>query len=448
MQLLLHRFPSSLFGTSFLLTFARLAGAGVGILLQIVIARHYGAQSLGIYYQALSLAAIFSVFISVGYPWIVAPIVAAKEADNSPELLSNFLTQASRETVAISLLLGIPAALAIWYSGYFGVDERLALLVGLLTAPVYVVMRMMGGIANALKHFQLANLPELLLRPTLILTVVSFAVIFQFRLGAVSIVTINLIVSIALATYMASALGGSLNFSFGRDSAHGQSREDKSRLRKLAVPMIFSTLFINMFADLDILIVSMILPTSETGIFGVCMKIAALLVFAVQVTHQILLRDASDAHRTSDRIKMQDIIGKANRIALASSIVSFLVILLFGKLLLGIFGPEFLAGYFCLLGLTLAQFVRAAFGPAIQVLMITGHQRAGIPVYVASLFVLVICNMVLVPSYGYEGAAIAVIITTLFWSVWLNHLVKKKTGYGISIFSTEKLSFGSKLAQR
>ncbi|MEM7463276.1 MAG: polysaccharide biosynthesis C-terminal domain-containing protein [Pseudomonadota bacterium] len=448
MQLLLQRFPTSLFGTSFLLTFARLAGAGVGILLQIVIARHYGAQSLGIYYQALSLAAIFSVFISVGYPWIVAPIVAAKEADNSPELLSNFLTQAFKDTFAISILLGIPLALAIWYSGYFGADERVALLVGLLTAPVYVVMRMMGGIANALKHFQLANLPELLLRPTLILAIVSFAVIFQLHLGAVSIVTINLIVSVALATYMVSALGGAIDLSFGRSSAQDQPAAEKSRLRKLAVPMIFSTLFINMFADLDILIVSMILPTSETGIFGVCMKIAALLVFAVQVTHQILLRDASDAHRTSDKMKMQSIIGKANRIAIASSILSFLVILFFGKLLLGIFGQEFLTGYYCLLGLSLAQFIRAAFGPAIQILMITGHQRAGIPVYIGSLIVLVVCNLILVPAYGYEGAAIAVIITTLFWSVWLNRLVKQKSGYGISIFSTENLPIGSKLAKR
>ena len=448
MQLLLHRFPASLFGTSFLLTFARMAGAGVGIVLQIVIARYYGAQSLGIYYQALSLAAIFSVFISVGYPWIVAPIVAAKEADNSPEVLSNFLVQAFKETVAISILSGVPVALAIWYSGYFDTYERLALLVGLLTAPVYVVMRMMGGIANALKHFQLANLPELLLRPVLILAAVSFAVIFQLHLGAVSIVTINLIVSIVLATYMAGALGGSLNFSSITNSSHSHSPAERTRLRKLAVPMIFSTLFINMFADLDILIVSLILPTSETGIFGVCMKIAALLVFAVQVTHQILLRDAADAHRTSDKTKMQNIIGKANRIAFASSILSFLAVLFFGKMLLGIFGPEFRTGYFCLLGLSLAQFVRAAFGPAIQLLMITGHQRAGIPVYISSLLILVICNMILVPTYGYEGAAVAVIITTLFWSVWLNHLVNQKTRYQISIFSTENLSFARDLARR
>ena len=440
MQLLFQRSLASPFGTSFLLTFARIAGAGVGILLQIVIARYYDSETLGIYYQALSLAAILSVFMSIGYPWIVAPIVAANEADNSLGELPDFLALAFRDAVAISFLLGLPVAVMIWYSGYFGADERLALLVGLVTAPIYVVMRMMGGIANALKLFQLANLPELFLRPLLMLVLVSLAIIYPLHLASASIVTINLIVSIALATYMANVLVGT-----GRLSVPGivkrkpPSGAEKSRLRKLAVPMIFSTLFINMFADLDILIVGMILPANETGVFGVCMKIAALLVFAVQIAHQILLRDASDAHRASDHAKMRELIQKANRFAIASSFFSFLAMLLFGEMLLGVFGSEFQAGYYCLLGLSLAQFVRAAFGPAIQILMISGHQRAGIPVYICSIFVLGVCDIRFLPVFGFEGAAAAVVITTLFWSVWLNHLAKQKTGYSISIFGPRNI---------
>jgi O-antigen/teichoic acid export membrane protein len=64
---------TAIFGTAIFLTIARIAGAGLGIILQILIARHYGAQVLGSYYLVLSMAGILSIFISMGYPWIVAP---------------------------------------------------------------------------------------------------------------------------------------------------------------------------------------------------------------------------------------------------------------------------------------------------------------------------------------------------------------------------------------
>jgi O-antigen/teichoic acid export membrane protein len=54
---------TAIFGAAIFLTIARIAGAGLGIILQILIARHYGAQVLGSYYLVLSMAGILSIFI-------------------------------------------------------------------------------------------------------------------------------------------------------------------------------------------------------------------------------------------------------------------------------------------------------------------------------------------------------------------------------------------------
>lgn len=428
---------STLFGTSFFLTLARLVGAGTGIILQILIARFYGADVLGTYYVALSLAGILSVFISMGYPWIVAPIIAEHEADSNSIGLKAFLQLARKDALLLTCLFSIPIALLIWLYPDMASDKRYALLIGLATAPVYLVMRLCGGIANAMKFFQLANLPELLFRPVLTLCFVAAAVAFSVQLGSVSIVTLNFLIVVTLTVWMALSLRQKTRPEFVGGAGDAPiSGQQASKLRRLAVPMIFSTLFVNMFADMDILMIGLILPADEAGIFGVAMKIAALLVFAVQVTHQILLRDAANAHLAADTHKMHQIIRKANVFAIVSSIASLLALLLIGKLVLSLFGPEFQAAYFCLLGLIIAQVIRASAGPAIQILMITKKQRAGIPVYICSTILLFVSNLVLVPLFKYEGAAAAVIITTLFWSVWLNHLVKQKTGYQVSIFGT------------
>lgn len=429
------RILSTLSGTSLLLTLARLAGAGTGIILQILIARYYGAGVLGSYYLALSLAGILSIFMSMGYPWIVAPIVAAGEIDGRSTVLPVFLRLIRNDTVVLSALFGVPAALLIWLYPGTAAEQRFALVIGLATAPVYTAMRVCGSFANAMKFFRLANLPELLLRPVLTLVFVAAAIALAVQLNAISIVAINFFIALALTVWMAIFLSRNAGLGFaGPPPGSRLSARETSKLRRLAVPMIFSTLFVNMFADMDILMIGLILPAEEAGIFGVAMKIAALLVFAVQITHQILLRDAANAHLTADRRQMHQIMRKANLFTTASSIASFLLMLLFGRFLLALFGSEFQAAYYALLGLVLAQIIRASAGPAIQILMITENQRAGIPVYICSSIVLLLSNLVLVPAYKYEGAAAAVIITTLFWSVWLNHLVRRKTGYQVSVF--------------
>ena len=313
------------------------------------------------------------------------------------------------------------------------------MLIGLVTGPVFAVMRMNGAIANAFKQFHLANLPELLFKPMLMFGSILVASMLAFQLDAVSIVAINFVVTCGLAVWMTYSLPVYARLSSATSKSGGQAgglpqATDISRWRKLALPMIFSTLFVTMFADLDLFMVGFIVPAPQVGILGVCLKIAALLVFTVQVVHQILLRDASDAHLLGDRDKLHDIIRNANRFALLASLGSLVAILLFGNLVLGFFGAEFQAGYYCLVGLVGSQIIRAAAGPAIQVLMICDKQSAGIPVYGVSIAVLFVCNIVLIPTFGYEGAAASVVITTLFWCVWLNHVVKRETGYSISAF--------------
>lgn len=425
---------------SFILTGARIAGAGIGIVLQIIIARFYGPETLGTYYLALSLASVLSVFISVGYPWIIAPVIARSQTQKNDGELTQFLHFARRDIVASSLLLGIPTAVLIWVIPGLTLEYRTALSIGLATAPIYSVMRISGSIANALKYFQLANLPELFFRPALTLILVLGALLLTIQLDSKLIISINFLVTLTLTIWMSALLPKDFRFDFSEkrtiSTVSKVNLVKHAAIRRLAIPMIFSTLFINMFSDLDLFFIGLIMPAKEAGVFGVCLKVAALLVFAIQIVHQILLRDASDAHMAKDKDIMREVLRNANKFAVLASLGSLVLVALFGNMILGLFGSEFRTGYYALIGLVLAQTIRAIAGPAMQILMITENQRAGTRVFAASIIMLLLANLVLVPIFDYEGAAAAVIVTTLFWTIWLNQLVKRKTGYPVSVFAT------------
>jgi O-antigen/teichoic acid export membrane protein len=89
------------------------------------------------------------------------------------------------------------------------------------------------------------------------------------------------------------------------------------------------------------------------------------------------------------------------------------------------FGDEFVPGYWCLLILMLAQVGRAVAGPATHVLTLAGREKACLPVFAASLVALVAVNAGLVPFFGINGAAVAVLSVTLLWTVWMAAVARR-----------------------
>jgi len=426
----------SISGTAPLLLAVRIGSAGIGIVLQLLIARYYGADILGNLFLALGLAAVLSTILTAGFPWIVAPVVARSEAESDPGLLRAFLRCAHKHLLIFTCLIAVPAAVIIWFVPGLGNELRWPLLLGVATAPIYAAMRLNGGLANARKRFIIANAPELLMRPLFLTIFVGAAVVLSVAMDTAIIVAVNLAIVTVLAIWMSVVMWRQTAADLIRAQTNKPvAREQVQQWRTLALPMALATLFVSMFADLDILMIGSIMTASETGVFGVSIKITLLMAFAIQIVHQVMLRDASDAHLLKNHQTLQATVRKANRFAVVITLSGFVFLILFGNYVLGFFGAGFTEGYAGMIGLMIAQVIRAAAGPAIQILMISGNQRASIPVYIASIALLFVSNLLFVPIFGFIGAAVAVILTTLFWTICLNRIVRQKVGISVSVFA-------------
>ena len=85
-------------------------------------------------------------------------------------------------------------------------------------------------------------------------------------------------------------------------------------------------------------------------------------------------------------------------------------------LLLMLFGPEFEVGVAPLAVLCLTLCVRSVFGPAAMVLSIHDRPYATLPAVALGMTVLVAANLLLVPTHGLMGAAIAALSAQTIWS--------------------------------
>jgi O-antigen/teichoic acid export membrane protein len=421
--------PVSLLKSSGMVVSARVFGAVFGILTQFLLAKYLGAEDIALFFVASGLAAVLAVVCTLGYPMLVPRIAAEAAQENKAEKLTTFMLQARIDTALLCSLLATGLLAAAW--GLPGLTDgtRLSLKFAALTLPAFAMLRLNGSLANALKRFGLGFLPDLFLRPLLLLCLVLAAWLIWDRLSIEAVLGGHVVIAALLAVWQMVRL---LSKSGIENRADGQTRTARKALasdwRRRAMPMVLAALFVGVFADLDIVVAQLFLDDAQTGIFGVCLKISLFVAFGIQAIHQLILRDTANALNAGNDKMVREVLSRANALTVLGSVGSTLFVVILGRELLGFFGPEFVAGYQTLVVLMLAQVVRALAGPATQILALTGHEKACLPVFAVCIPLLVVGNLVLIYWFGLLGAALTVLIVFAVWSGWSAAIAYRKLG--------------------
>ena len=112
-----------------------------------------------------------------------------------------------------------------------------------------------------------------------------------------------------------------------------------------------------------------------------------------------------------------------------SSIPLIILSFLFPKLLLGIFGKEFVSGTIAFLILSVGRLISSLSGPAGNILQMTNNQNIYAKIlFIGALFNIVL-NYILIPIYGVNGAAIASMLSLVIWNVLMIYQVRRKFGF-------------------
>ena len=100
-----------------------------------------------------------------------------------------------------------------------------------------------------------------------------------------------------------------------------------------------------------------------------------------------------------------------------------------GPFLLGLFGSGFRTGYPALVLLLLAQMVGVFAGPTAQLLSVSGGERDCAGAVALSLASTCLLHLWLVPRFGLNGAAVAVLAGTVVWHGSLLWLANRRLGF-------------------
>jgi O-antigen/teichoic acid export membrane protein len=409
---------------------ARLFGAGLTFLVQVAIARFFGAQALGDYILVMATVNIIAVIMPLGFEATGTYFAAEYRARGEGHMLRGFMTRAYGHIALCGVLLlaaGYPVAALFGEPGRVLAMHWLpAAILCIATAMVFVSGAMLVGLKRPFAGF----FAETLARP--LLAIAGFALALNAMEGArISALLWVLAIGYAVVAVVQFLM---LLTSTRQIALEPTPRTDEwRRWWHFAVPWIALVVAGDFFFDIDLLLLSGHLGREELAIFGVCTRVFSLVSFGVGAVYAVTMPDMFESEAQKDRAGFHRKIGEANLVATALALVLLVIVLVLSPFAFMLFGSAFQAGVIPLAILCVGLVIRSIFGPASVVLSVHNRPYAALPAVGASIATLVVANWALVPPLGLLGAAVAALIAMAVWSaaMWLTTL--RVAGVDISI---------------
>jgi O-antigen/teichoic acid export membrane protein len=410
----------------------RVSGALLAYVTLIILARWTGATELGIFVFASSWCIALSTVACLGYPSAAYRFIGLGLAARDLGRIRGFVRRGSQIVIGSSLIMaGAGAAATLSIGGLISAEHVGPLLIAFLCVPIFAWVRLNTTVAHAFSWFALSTVPNSVLRPLLLLVAIGAVRLAGGALSAVNVMLLFTAVTLLVAIGEHALLARGLN----RELRDAQPVYETRTWVRAGMPLLIIVLFTSYFPELSVILAGVYLPPEDIAKFNAGIRTASLIAFGLDAVDNTILPRISHLFARGDIINLQRIVVRSTQLKFWSALVAVLVLAVMGEHILALFGEEFVGGYGPLMIFALALLLRAAVGPATLLLHITGHQDRCIIIYACALVASLVLNFLLVPRFGMNGAAMAMLLVTGFWTVWLRIVVMRLISVQLSIFS-------------
>jgi O-antigen/teichoic acid export membrane protein len=403
---------------------ARLSGAVFGFLSQILLARSFPAQDVGVAFLAMSVTTFVSLLITCGYSTLALTYLARYRAFGRPTLVDAFLAVARRD-------MGIAGAIVLAGAvvGYFfapmapGMAE--AMLAGCLAALPLAAIRINSSAANAQRRFSLSYTPDFVFRPALLLAFIAAMVLLGMERHIEYVLVALIVIALVVAIGQAVLLGPDNVWAL---KVRRPARNLARFVRHRAGAMLLVTVVGGATADLVVMLGGVFLPPDQVAVLAVAVRLATLVGFFSAASQPFVLRDLASAMSASKSAETNRLLLRMNLAGLSLMAAAIVGCAFFGPWILGIYGHDYAAAYWPLLLFMLGQMLRVSGGMNSELLALGGHQVKSATLCVAAVVVLVVTAGILTPFWHVMGLAAASVCAEAFWAVGLAMLTQRLEG--------------------
>lgn len=179
----------------------------------------------------------------------------------------------------------------------------------------------------------------------------------------------------------------------------------------------------------DILVLSGLSSSSETGVYSVATRISDVLLLPITVVNMVVSPTVAKLHRSGNRSELQTLLKQSSRFSLLLTGVPAVGLIAFASpIITTCFGAAYSGAANPLRILAVAQIINASAGGVGMALSMTGHERSALRVGIMAAVLNLSLNLILVPLAGGIGAAIGTAISLVAWRAGFYWLVRRHLG--------------------
>ena len=400
-------------------------GTGVALILKgaqvilffwfnILIARFLGAEGLGLFSLSFTITMVVALLGRMGLDNALVKFIAIyADKGDWPRVKGTFRRALSSSFIACIILTAIVFVFAPVISKFFfnKPDLVLPLRILVLATIPFSLLNLTSESVRALKKIKNAILIH---GQGLLVSIFTIPVFFitwkHFGIAAPSysfLFSTILVLPIAIFTWKNST----------PYPAASSAIIDTPELFKTAIPLLFIAGMNFVMTWTDTVVLGVYRSTAEVGIYVAAMRLATLVSFILWAGNSILAPKYATLYSNGRMDELQSLVRTITRLMAFLALFPLVVFLVFSAQLLSIFGPEFVLGKTSLIVLSIGQFVNTAVGSVGHLLMMTGNEWTFNNIFFSGVILNLILNILLVPSFGITGAAVATTTSMVIWNI-------------------------------
>lgn len=402
----------------------------MGFAVAVLLAHFLGARGYGRYVFVIAWASFLTIPATLGLNRFVVRGVATYEVGEEWSLMKGLLARAHHAVTIASVTIALGGCGIALFLLAPGLEWPFC--VAMLLVPLTALTLLRQAVMQALNRVVSGQFPEYLIRPILILLgICALRVLAKGALTTTVALAVN-VTGVAVACLVGAA---ALRRALPPALRSVRSRYVTREWLRAALPMMLVSGIWLANNNVTTIIVGSLGGSHDAGVYSIVEKAGELLVLVLVAANMPLAPAIARLHAHGDREGLQR---STERIALATLLASLPIaatLLVFPHLYLGIFGPSFQGGATALRIVAIGQLVNAMCGPAGNVLIMTGHERAAVRGMAAGLLANVILAIALVPSLGVTGGAIAFAASLTLWNALLVMMAHRRVGINVTAFA-------------
>lgn len=373
----------------------------------LLLARILGADQLGLYSLSLSALNIAMGLALFGLDAAIIRFIAVMAGRKDEDGVWGAIQIGMGISFILSALLG-----TLLYAFSFVIaervfhDQRLAPLLQLASVfvPLMVVNDQLFNALRGFKKFNESVIAQYVYQPITRLIMIGLLVIIglnaQYAVAAYGLSTVT--ASIVMFIW--------LNRRFSLKRAIKVDPKLLKEMLVFAVPVWLSSLMVKFQGNIQTLFIGTMNTIAGVGIFSVANQITLVsgeFSSSINTTSKPVI---AELHDRNDIKQMEHIYQLANKWVVMVQIPIFLLMVIFPKPILSVFGEGYADGATALIILAVANFIKVSTGMGGIIIDMAGYTKMKLFNSVVRLALYIVLDYLLIPRWGLIGASVAVLV--------------------------------------